>query len=325
MAHTTRQQIIVGMMVILLIFVVPQVGASSSVEEGQITIVIDFSHDQLFSPINRNFSQAIDHLQDYPEYFVRILEKGKLTAENLSRSHILVIPNPGRNYSSSEHEVISNYVNRGGSLFLLSDYQVDGRQIGNPIALNDILQKLPEDRIRFTTFLEGNNTQGDAIIDPVNSIGIPYNIQINGSDFNTNFNRDLLAIELKSLIIAAGSLSTYISPLLVSTGAETSTAVAINGRPINYQPGWLAAFEIGNSRIVLCTSTTMFSDTTCIATNQSWFQSMDNSLLWSNIFRWMSFPLLQDPTSIMIFFVVLVLVAGFVVFVYVLWLKKRGR
>ena len=325
MAHTSRQHIIVGLMVILLIFVLPQVGARTSGEEGQITIVIDFSHDQLFSPINRNFSQAIDQLQEYPEYFVRILEEGRLTAENLSRSHILVIPNPGKNYSSSEQEVISNYVTQGGSLFLLSDYQVDGRQLGNPIALNAILQQLPEDRIQFTTFLEGNNTQGDGIIDPMNAIGVPYNIQINASDFNTTFYRDLFAAGIKSIIIAAGSLTTDISPLLVSTGAETSEAVAINGQHISYQPGWLAAFENGNSRIVLCTSTTMFTDTICAATNQSWFQSMDNSLLWSNIFRWMSFPLLQDPTSIMIFFVVLVLVAGIVVFVYVLWLKKRGR
>jgi hypothetical protein len=325
MLHTSRQQIIVGLMVILLIFVTPQVGTATLGEEGQITIIIDFSHDQLFSPINRNFSQAIDYLQDYPEYFVRILQEGELTAENLSRSHILVIPNPGSNYSSSEQEVISNYVAHGGSLFLLGDYQVEGRQIGNPVALNEILQRLPEERIEFTTFVDGINTQGDTIIDSVNSIGIPYNIQINGSGFNTNFNRDLFAADINSIIIAAGSLTTDISDLLVSTGAETSKAVTINGQHINNQPGWLAAFEIGTSRIALCTSTTMFADTICAATNQSWFQSMDNSQLWSNIIRWISFPLLQDPTPIMIFFIVLALIAGIIVFVYVVWLKKRGR
>jgi hypothetical protein len=74
---------------------------------------------------------------------------------------------------------------------------------------------------------------------------------------------------------------------------------------------------------VLCSSTTMFSDTTCVGTNQSWFQSMDNAVLWFNIFRWMSLDLVQDPTLIMVFFVVLVLIAGFAVFAYSLLRTKR--
>ncbi|MFX1576474.1 MAG: hypothetical protein ACFFCF_04830 [Promethearchaeota archaeon] len=323
MALASRKKIIIGLLVILLLCVLPQVRGSTQREEGEISIVFDFSHNATYSVTRQNFTEAISYFVDYPEYQIRILEDGILTAANLSRSHILVIPNPMENYSTSELDVISEYVRHGGSIFLLSDYQTTRRPIGNPIAVNMILQRLTEARIEFTTFSSGNNSEGDAIIDLENSRILPYNVEVNNSYFYSQLNRETLVTGINSVIVAGGSLTTDDSNLIISSGAETSQAVALSGEVIQNQPGWLSAFRIGSSRIVLCSSTTMFSDTTCAGTNQSWFQSLDNRVLWLNIFRWMSIDLVQDPTQIMIIFVAIVLVAGIVVFAYSLWQTKR--
>ncbi len=323
MAVMSRQKLIVGFLIVLLLFIIPQAKGTTQQEEGQISIVFDFSHNSTFSVTKRNFTEAVGFFTDLPEYQIRILENGELTAANLSRSHILVIPNPESNYSVSELEVISNYVNQGGSLFLLSDYQIEHRPIGNPFAVNMILQALLESRIQFTTYTDGNTTEGDAIIDTVNSRIHSHNVEVNNSYLYSQLNRESLIVGIDSLIVAGGSLTTDATDLIISTGAETSEAVTLSGDFVATQPGWLSAFWIGSSRIVLCSSTTMFSDTTCVGTNQSWFQSLDNSVLWYNIFRWMSLYLIQDPTPIMVFFVVLVLVAGFAVFAYSLWRTKR--
>lgn len=323
MAVMSRHKLSVGFLVVLLLFIVPQVNGATQQEEGQISIVFDFSHNATFSVTKRNFTEAVEFFTDLPEYQIRILEDGELTAANLSRSHILVIPNPVSNYSVTELEVISDYVRQGGSLFLLSDYQVEQRPVGNPFVVNNILQALLESRVQFTTHTDGNITEGDAIIDSVNSRILSYNIEVNSSYLYSQLNRESLIVGIDSLIVAGGSLTTDFSELIISTGAETSEAIAPSGDLITNQPGWLSAFWIGSSRIVLCSSTTMFSDITCVGTNQSWFQSMDNAVLWYNIFRWFSLDLVHNPTPIMVFFVTLVLIAGFAIFAYSLWRTKR--
>lgn len=319
-----HKQVVAGLLVVLFLCVLPPVSGQPQPEEGQVTIVFDFSHDQPFSPAKRNFTQAIEFFQNYPEYSVRLLQEGVLTAENLSRSHILVIPNPGKNYSASEISVISEYVAAGGSLFLLSDYQVTERPFGNPVALNAILQALPESRIQFTTLITDNETLGDAIIDPENSQLLSYNVQVNNTNINSYPSREIFSVGINSLLIAGGSLTTDTPDLIMATGAQTSQSVTINGDILQHQPGWLAAFQVAYSRIVLSTSTTMFTNTLCAATNSTWFDSNDNAQLWYNIFRWMSISLVEDPTPVMIFFVTLVLIAGIIVFGYSIWRKRRG-
>lgn len=325
MVLTSRQKIIVGLMIFLLVLVFPKRGVASQSEEGQITIVFDFSHDQLFSPVNQNFTEAVDVLSTRPEYFVRILTEGELSAENLTRSHILVISNPGKDYTTAELEVISNFVNRGGSLFLLCDFQIADRRIGNPVVLNEILHGISEPLIQFSTVTEGEEIQGDAIYDLNNSLLLPYNIQVNQSFITLDPLRATIGVNVNSVLVAGGSLTAQTSGLIISTGAETSQAVNIKEEPIHGQPGWLAAFWVNNSRVVLCTSNTMFSDTSCVGTNQSWFQSLDNSMLWLNIFSWLSASFVQDPTFFLIFIVSLVLIVGMALFIYSFWLKRRGR
>ncbi|MFX1510028.1 MAG: hypothetical protein ACFFBR_06955 [Promethearchaeota archaeon] len=323
MAYISRQRLIVCFLIFLLLFIVPYTSGTSQEEEGQIVIVFDFTHNTTYSVSKRNFTEAIEFFDSHPEYQVRLLDTGELSAANLSRSHILVIPNPMHNYSTSELLVISDYVHQGGSLFLLSDFQIANRQIGNPLSANLILQNLLEHRVRFTTFVDGNETQGDAIIDLNSSQILSYNIEVNSSYLYSQSDREPLITGVRSLMVAGGSLSAVYSNLIIASGSETSQAVSIDGQVLRNQPTWLSAFWIGQSRIVLCSSTTMFSDTTCVVTNQSWFQSLDNSVLWYNIFRWMSMNLVQNPVQVMLFFVALILVVGVVIFSYSLWLTKR--
>ncbi len=319
-----RRMNIVLILLGLLLFAVPHYGATAFSEEGQIIIVFDMSHDQPLSIAKKNFTQAIDFFQSHTEYFVQIHTEGEINSTILDRARVLVVPNPGRNYSEIELEAISDFVGEGGSLFLLGDYQVKGRQIGNPELLNQILHGISEDRIRFTTVKQDNITQGDSIIDSFNNISVPYNVRINSSGV-TSENQAAIFSGVGEIMFSGGSLSTNNSDLIVSRGANSSQAVSIDGEVIQEQPPWLAAFTINTSRIVLCSSTTMFSDTLCAGQNSSWFQLSDNSILWYNIFHWMTIFLISDPTPIMITFVALVLLVGICLFVYSIWRVKRQR
>jgi hypothetical protein len=319
-----RRTALALLLVGLLMLAAPHLSVIAYPEEGQVTIVFDMSHDQSFSLLKNNFTQAIDFFQNHTEYFVRIHSAGELSAQNLSRARILVVPNPARNFSSTELEVVSNFVASGGALFLLGDYQTTERPIGNPAALNRILDRLSEDRIRFTTVQQANQTQGDAIVDSAHNLTLPFNIRIDGTAITAE-TREAIGLGVKEVLIAAGSLTTNWTDLIVSKAANTSHAVTVNGEVIQDQPPWLAAFWIGEARIVLCASTTMFSDTLCVGVNQTWFESADNRALWYNIFKWLSAPLLLNPAPIMIAFVALAFLVGIGLFGYSLWLKKRER
>lgn len=305
----------------LLFLLMPQFGTVAYPEEGQIGIVFDMSHDQPLSIANSNFTKAIDYFKNYSEYYVKILDN-EIMAENLSRMHILVIPNPGRNFSIAELETISNFVTAGGNLFLLGDYQTDERRIGNPEALNQILNAIPESKIHFSTFEQNNETQGDAIVDSINNLTIPYNVKVSWTQI-ADKSREIIGADINQIVLAGGSLITDNPGFLVSKGANTSQAITPSGAIIQNQPGWLAAFWIDHARVVLCTSTTMFSNTKCAGLNSSWFECADNSKLWSNIFRWLSGSLIHNPTPIMIVFVAIVLLVGTSLLIYSLWRKIR--
>jgi len=323
-ASVHRQTAFAMLLVGLLMLTMPHLSANAYAEEGQVTIVFDMSHDQSFSPLKHNFTQAVDFFRNHTEYFIRIHSAGELSAQNLSRARILVVTNPARNFSSTELQVVSNFVASGGALFLLGDYQVTERRIGNPAALNQILERLPEDRIRFTTVRYANQTQGDAVVDAAHNLTLPFNVRIDGTGITAE-TRETIGLGVGEVLLAGGSLATNWTDSIVSRGASTSQAVAINGDVIAGQPAWLAAFWIGSARIVLCTSTTMFSDTVCVGLNQTWFQSVDNRVLWYNIFKWLSAPLVLNPAPIMIAFVALAFLVGLGLFGYSFWLKKRGR
>ncbi len=319
-----RRTNLVAILLGLLVFVVPFYGVTAFPEEGQMAIVFDMSHDQPLSIAKRNFTKAIDFFQSHTEYFVRVHTEGEINATTLNRARILVIPNPGRNYSVIELEAISGFVSEGGSLFLLGDYQINERQIGNPGFLNQILHAIAEDRISFTTIEQDNITQGDSITDSVNNITVPFNVRISSAGV-TSENQAAIFSGIGDVMIAGGSLSTNSSDLIVSRGANSSQAISIDGQIIQEQPPWLAAFTVGSARIVLCSSTTMFSDTLCAGLNTSWFQSGDNTIIWYNIFNWMTHSLVYDPTPIMITFMAIVLFIGTCLFLYSFWRIKRSR
>lgn len=288
------------------------------------TIVFDLSHDQPLSIDKQNFTQAINFFRFHTEYFVRIHNEGELNATTLNRAKVLVIPNPGRNFSLTELEAISDFVGEGGSLFLLGDYQIAERQIGNPEALNQILSVISENRVSFTTFEKANTTQGDSITDPVNNITVPFNVRISSAGVTSEIQAAIFS-GIGDVYIAGGSLSTNDSSLVVSRGANSSRAVSIDGQIIQEQPPWLAAFATGSARIVLCSSTTMFSDTLCAGLNSSWFQSGDNAILWYRLFNWMTRSEIYDPTPIWFTFVVIVLLIGVGLFLYSILRAKRSR
>lgn len=308
----------------LLVFIVPFQNTTAFPEEGQMTIIFDLSHDQPLSIDKRNFTQAIDFFRSHTEYFVRIHSEGEINATILNRARVLVIPNPGRNYSSVELGAISDFVINGGSLFLLGDYQIAERRIGNPGVLNQILHAISENRISFTIHEQDNITQGDSIIDSVNNVTVPFNIRINSAGVTSEPQAAIFS-GIGEVIIAGGSLLTNDSSLIVSRGANSSQAISIDGQIIQEQPPWLAAFTSGSARIVLCSSTTMFSDTICAGLNTSWFQAGDNSVLWYRLFNWMTRSIIYDPTPILITFMAIVLLIGTCLFLYSFWRVKRSR
>ena len=71
---------------------------------------------------------------------------------------------------------------------------------------------------------------------------------------------------------------------VIATGSNYSLA----GLEGSSQPAWLVASIVGQSRIVLCGSTRMFSDVKPAKSDITWYQSKDNARLWQNIFSWLA-------------------------------------
>ena len=279
-------------------------------------VLYDESHGQYFNRTLMN--RALDTLHSLlpenitPNIEIELLfhEEYMFNSTNLQGVDLLILTNPGikeeNQLTISEIEAILDYVELGGSLFLLCNPLTQNVNItGHVESINGLLagrnNKLSSARVRTAA----NTSFSDVIVDDFLStyendsyISLSYpdksvefimdEITINETLFNQETVIEDVLIYSSSISIGNEDLES--EKIGLATTPVTSYAVdeayQIFREPAYNFLTWLFAKEIVSSRVVLSGSTIMFSNLE-ITQGNIWIEQLDNLELWKNIILWL--------------------------------------
>jgi len=311
-------------------------------------IMFDESHGQFF---NRTLmATAIDSLNELANYTeddinIEILfqTESDFNSTNLQGVDLLIFTNPGfkeeDNFSPTEIEVLLDYVELGGSLFLLCNPLThDDNITGHPTSINELLagreDRLTSARVRATA----NSTNADVILDDFQgTYGNDSFVSLDLTDINANYT----IYKQEELV---NSTTIYSSPLIlgneepiIAVGRTPITSYSVNDEYdmfrdlVNGFLTWLIAKAYDDSRMILSGSTIMFSDLE-IAEDIKWVEQSDNLVLWRNIVLWLlkyTPHLERAPPRIWLFrnYALIVVVFSIVIFgsAFLMYQIKRKR
>ncbi len=322
-------------------------------------ILYDESHGQLF---NRTLMEtALDSLSNVTvqdsevEIKITVLfQKNGTTfnSTNLQGVDLLIISNPGIAeedvISSSERDAILDFVELGGSLFLLCNPLTHNENItGHTSTLNNLLSTR-SNRLTSARFLSSpDQIHSQVIIDDFNSTyGNDSYITIN--EYNVTKNILSRQIDYFWQEMEIDNVTIYSTPITLGnerpdddddnvelaktpfTSYSVDTDYNIFRDPGNGFLTWLLSKDLGNSRMVMSGSTIMFSDYK-IYDNSTWIEQNQNLDLWSNLVLWLlgytPHPA-RDPPAIWVFenYAIVVAVISLVIFgASVLIYKYRNK
>jgi len=219
-----------------------------------------------------------------------------LPLDNLTQFDILVIPNPGTEFNSTEMELIKNYLEGGGNILIMGDIQYDDRHYGKPDYLNALLEYL---RLADKVMFWGTNDNGDEIKDDVSKIG-GRNWQIDVS--SQYFNPHIISVGIEKVAVNSPSLIVSDPSIIVATSPETSYAEDTQGNVhARGKIPWLVAIETGGGKVVVCGGSRIFSDATLYGAGMSFINYGDNERLFFNIVWWLTGQKLKAPTRVMVY------------------------
>jgi hypothetical protein len=237
-------------------------------------------------------------------------EESEFNSTNLQGVDLLIVTNPGikeeDQFTESEMDAILDFVELGGSLFLLCNPLTQNVNItGHIVSFNNLLarreSKITTARLRAAV----NVSFSDVIVDDFRST---YNndsyISLNYPKITEEFIMNEATInetlfrqetEIEELLIYSSSISLGNEEpdsrrIGLATTPVTSYAVDetyhIFRDPVNNFLTWLLAKELDSSRVVISGSTIMFSDQK-IVDDDVWIDQLDNLILWKNILLWL--------------------------------------
>ena len=194
--------------------------------------------------------------------------------------NLIIIPNPGEEFSEEELTALKNYVDQGGSLLVMGDVQYGGNTYGKPDWLNQLLDYVGVgSKVRFW----GTNTRSGEIKDDKNNDARPWQVVVSSKYFNPHE----LSIGLSKVIITSTSLDVKDPSVIVATSPETSYLTDVNDKVVSRgKIPWLAAVEVGSGKVVVCGSSRMFSDRSLSGIGTTYIKYGDNKLLFYNILGW---------------------------------------
>jgi hypothetical protein len=283
------------------------------------SILFDQAHYQYYTYSNQRFKTALDYLNQTLDFKV-YLNTGNF--ENVTKLYpydLIIIGNPGPkgNFSSKELSVLKNYTEHGGDLFLLCNYNdvgvpsPDGNLTGHASYLNNITRTLALPAL-FTLY---------DLWEKAGSLHIPLGerwvVKIQSSNFPT-FHP--IAQKLNNVLVFTSGLNVTETQNTLATGYPDSYLTR-NTTRINETP-WLFATQKGASKIILCGSTAMFSDTNITNTPGNeftgvhWIQALDNLRLWANIIQWASVTVIPDFFTVFLVITLILIAAGVSLFFY---------
>ncbi len=276
-------------------------------------ILYDESHGQYF---NRTLmTTALDSLSNItvqdPEVEISIdilfQENGtKFNSTNLQGIDLLIITNPGidNDFTNAEINAILDFVELGGSLFLLNNPLTRSENItGHTATMNNLLSSRSNrmTSARFTSCTDQIHSQ--VIIDDFNSTyGNDSYITIN--EYNTTKNILTSQISYFWQEVAIDNVTIYSTPItLGNEKSDDNTDNVELGKTLftsysvdedysifrNTATGfltWLLSKDLGNSRLIMSGSTIMFSDY-IISGNSTWIEENQNLDLWKNLILWL--------------------------------------
>ena len=296
---------ILALLIICIISITNNTMHYNAISDSTIEYVIlfDESHGQFFNrTLMATAIDALNELANYTEDDINIeilfQTESDFNSTNLQGVDLLIFTNPGfkeeDNLTPTEIEVLLDYVELGGSLFLLCNPLThDDNITGHPTSINNLLagreDKLTSARVRATS----NATNADVILDDFQrTYDNDSFISLNLTDINANY-----TIYRQEELV--NSTTIYTSPLIlgneepiIAVGRTPITSYAVNDEYdmfrdlVNGFLTWLIAKSYDDSRMILSGSTIMFSELE-IAEDIKWVEQSDNLVLWKNIVLWL--------------------------------------
>lgn len=223
-------------------------------------------------PENSSYSKAATALAAR-EFCVTRNLTDSLTAAALRNTDLLVIAHPSDNkwertvshggrpkLSGREIKAISSYVERGGALLIISEYEND--KYGNN--LNDLL--------RPTGIQINNDTVSDKTM---NLGGTPTWVL---ADLSSSGSADghLYGVDSACFYRAASCSLTGVARATVRAGKNSSPKEAV----------LIAVSKVGKGRVAVVGDSDLFGD--------EYFDNLDHSQLWLNIVYWLTLPAFMD-------------------------------
>ena len=284
------------------------------------SILFDEAHNQYYTYSNSRFKTALDYLNQTLEFKVYLNKVLFDNVSKLSPYDLVIIGNPGPkgNFSSKELTALKNYTLQGGDLFLLGNYNdigvptPDGNLTGHASYLNNITRGLALP-VLFTSY-----DLWDKSGSPNLPLGERWVIDIKSSNFQT-FHP--ITQKLNNVLVFTSGLNVTEPQNIIATGYPDSYLINRTNDLINETP-WLFATQNGASKIILCGSTAIFSDTNitnALSTDYTgihWIHALDNLRLWANIIQWASMATPPDFLTMFIVITLIIIAVGVSLFIY---------
>ena len=307
--------------VILILELIIFIPYTYSYQTPKLKVLFDESHNQYFSYTNKTFVSALNYLNQSGNFIVNLnTNKSLLNYTNLKNYDILVIPNPGYDNCFTNYEIqsIINWTKEGGSLIILSDFinQPNTNKSGKPATLNNILKNLS---LPFE-FLKADMIDDDQ---NQNYNGQPSIIKIN----QNNFNDPIIGDKISSLLVRTSCINITSSNIqyYYAVGPSNSYYYISSLYKIYKPPIWLVRYKLGQSTIILCGATEIFSDEINPSIGISWFSIQDNVRLWANIFNSIAVEKNEDVWQYFLIIAVFLIIGAVSLYIYNRTTIKRTK
>jgi hypothetical protein len=272
-----------------------------SVEDSPI-VLFDEYHDQFF---NRSlYSKALSDLEQ--EGMIVKFNRDEINKTTLNGVDVFISTNPNKSFSYNEVEYLSNSLEKGKALFLLTNALNEENESlsGHSSYFNDLLSSIAPEigetgaLIKFWTRSEdvGDFQRTDVVRNDFSNVGKPdyIQIEINSSD------HEILSYDqnVTSIFTSTCSIRSVPETGHVITASPGAYAMTVFNEIHTFSSDITVLGSAGpldhDAKILLSGSSIMFSDIYDTAFNTSWYEMEDNSELWMNILKWLAKSTAED-------------------------------
>ena len=300
------------------------VGADDPTIEDQIVVLFDEGHGQFFD--HSLYSQAISDLTINRSMKV-VFNRGDLNRTSFEGVDIYVSTNPQKSYSEAEGHYINRFLTEGKSMFLIANPLNEDEETlnGRGSIFNDVIIDLEfafmMGNFWADTIYEDNYRPTDVIYNDFSNAGTSkyLHLILNSTD------HEILSIDknITSIVTYSCSLESAQEKVIIASpeayATDVSGEIHIYSSDIIIFGSSSKELETG-ARVMLGGSSIMFSDLYDPVLNSSWYESENNSLLWLNIFDWLTEASPETPPPSTISEQVLFIVLGLLTAIAILFL-----